>query len=254
MLWYKSWLETRWRFLIGFAVLAIMACGTIYDYLAVQKLMPMARAIEPTGEIGRRIKEAVEIEREFRGFVWLQWFRQNLSQTGTLFAVLLGSGGLLSRSSGGALFTLSLPVTRRELLTARAATGLAEFFALALVPSLLIPLLAPSIGQTYSIVDALVHGLCIFLGGAVFFSLAFLLSTAFDDLWRPLLIACGVGLVLAVVETAAGSAWRGGLFHVMSAESYFRSGAIPWVGMLVATALSAGMLYASTVNIARRDW
>jgi len=254
MLWYKSWLETRWRFLIGFAVLAIMACGTIYDYLAVQKLLPLAPAIEPTGELGRRLKEAVEIEREFRGFVWLQWFRQNLTQTGTLFAVLLGSGGLLSRSSGGALFTLSLPVTRRDLLTTRAAVGLTEFFALALVPSLLIPLLAPSIGQTYSIVDALNHALCIFLGGSVFFSLAFLLSTAFDDLWRPLVVACGIGLVLAVVETAAGSAGRVGLFHVMSGESYFRSGAIPWIGMLVATALSAGMLYASTVNIARRDF
>jgi ABC-2 type transport system permease protein len=254
MLWYKSWLETRWRFLIGFAVLAIMACGTIYDYLAVQKLLPLAPAIEPAGELGRRLKEAVEIEREFRGFVWLQWFRQNLTQTGTLFAVLLGSGGLLSRSSGGALFTLSLPVTRRDLLTTRAAVGLAEFFALALVPSLLIPLLAPSIGQAYSIVDALIHALCIFLGGSVFFSLAVLLSTAFDDLWRPLLVACGIGLVLAVVETAAGSAGRVGLFHVMSGESYFRSGAIPWIGMLAATALSAGMLYASTVNIARRDF
>jgi len=254
MLWYKSWLETRWRFLIGFAVLAIMACGTIYDYLAAQKLMPMARSIEATGEIGRRLKEAVELERDFRGFVWLQWFRQNLTQVGTLFAVLLGSGGLLSRTSGGALFTLSLPVTRRDLLTTRAATGLAEFFALAMVPSLLIPLLAPSIGQTYSFVDALVHGLCVFVGGAVFLSLAVLLSTAFDDLWRPLLIACAVALVLAVVETAAGAAWTVGLFRVMSAESYFRSGAIPWVGMLSAAALSAGMLYASTVSFSQRDF
>ena len=254
MLWYKSWLDTRWRFLIGFGVLLVMACGTVFDYLAVQKLMPMARSIDASSELGRRVKDAVEIQREFRGFVWLQWFRQNLTQAGTLLAVLLGSGGLLSRASGGALFTLSLPVTRRELLTARAATGLAELLALALVPSLLIPLLAPTIGQSYSVLDALVHGFCLFVVAAVFFSLAFLLSTAFDDLWRPLLIACAVAVVLGVIELAAGDRAWFGPFHVMSAESYFRSGSIPWMGLIATTTVTAGMLYTATVSIAQRDF
>jgi hypothetical protein len=167
MLWYKSWLETRWRFLIGLGVLLVMACGTVFDYLAVQKLMPLARSIDVSGEIGRLIKDAVEIQRDFRGFVWLQWFRQNLTQGATLLAVLLGNGGILSRTSGGVLFTLSLPVTRHDLLKTRAVTGLAELAALSLVPSLLIPLMAPSIGQSYSVLDSLVHGVCIFIVGAI---------------------------------------------------------------------------------------
>ena len=29
MLWYKSWLETRWRFLIGFALLTLSAMGCV---------------------------------------------------------------------------------------------------------------------------------------------------------------------------------------------------------------------------------
>ena len=29
MLWYKSWLETRWRFLIGLVLLMLSACGTV---------------------------------------------------------------------------------------------------------------------------------------------------------------------------------------------------------------------------------
>ena len=41
--------------------------------------------------------------------------------------MLLGTGGLLSQAiGGGALFTLSLPVSRERLLGVRAATGLAE--------------------------------------------------------------------------------------------------------------------------------
>jgi len=106
-----------------------------------------------------------------------------------LFAALLGTGGLLAQTAGGgALFTLSLPVSRRRLAGVRAATALAELAILAIVPPLLVPLLSPGVGQAYSLVDALVYGACMFLAGSALFSLAFLLSTVFGDLWRPPLI------------------------------------------------------------------
>ena len=44
------------------------------------------------------IREAVEIQKDFRGFIWYQAFRQNLMQMGVFFAVLLGCGGLLSEA------------------------------------------------------------------------------------------------------------------------------------------------------------
>ena len=254
MLWYKSWLETRSRFLCGLVLLMIVAAGTVFSYPQVLKLLPAARTIDTSGEMGRLIRESVELSREFRGHVWWQWYRQNLVQMGTLFAALLGSGGLLSQTSGGTLFTLSMPVSRSLVLGIRAATGLAEFLILAVVPSLLIPLLAPAIGQSYSAGDALVHGACLFIAGAVFFSLAFLLSTVFSDLWRPLLMTCSVAVVLAVAELALRGLSRHGIFGVMSGEIYFRRGALPWPGLLISAALSAAMLYAATRNIARQDF
>ncbi len=255
MLWYKSWLETRWRFLIGLGLLMIVACGTVFDYLAVEELRPLASTIDTSGEIGRRIRDAVEVQSSYRGFVWWQWFRQSLVQMWTLFAVLLGSGGLLAHTSGGAaLFTLSLPASRNRVVGVRAATGLAELLVLAFVPSLVIPLLSPAIGQSYSVGDTLVHGACLFIAGAVFFSLAFLLSTVFSDLWRPLLIACSVAVVLAVCELAVRELSRFGIFGVMSGEVYFRTGELPWLGLLTSAAVSAAMLYAATRNIARQDF
>ena len=165
----------------------------------------------------------------YRGYVWSQWFRQNMPQTWALFAALLGTGGLISQASGGgALFTLSLPVTRHRLLWVRAATALGELLVLAFVPSLLIPLLSPAVGQTYGIGDVLVHSACLFIAGAMFFSLAFLLSTVFSDVWRPWLIVICVAtlaslfghisrdlsrysLMLAVVKQFAAShrVWMG---------------------------------------------
>ena len=152
------------------------------------------------------------------------------------------------------MFTLSLPATRNRLLGVRAATGLTELLVLALIPSLVLPVLSPSIGQTYGIGDALIHGTCLFIGGAVFFSLTFLLSTVFSDVWRPPLIVLCVAVVLALFEQVFRDVSRHSLFGVMSAEVYFRHGALPWLGLLASAALSVAMLYASARNIARQDF
>jgi ABC-2 type transport system permease protein len=255
MLWYKSWLETRWRFVIGLALLMLSACGTVFTYPQMVKLLPLAQSVDVSGEIGRQVTEAIELARSYRGYVWSQWHRKNLLQLWALFAVLLGSGGLLSQASGGgALYTLSLPATRRRLLGVRAATGLAELLVLAVVPSLLLPVLSPIVGQTYTIGDALIHGACLFIAGAVFFSLAFLLSTVFTGVWPPLLIVLCVATVISFAGLVIPGLSRYTVFPLMSAEVYFRGGGLPWPGLLGSAAVSAALLYAAVLNLARRDF
>jgi hypothetical protein len=254
MLWHKAWRESRWRFLSGLVLLMLLACGIIVDYPAVVKLRPLASSVA-TGDtfIGRAIRDAIETERDFRGFVWWQWVRQNLTLTWTLFAVVLGSGGLLSDGGGRSpLFTLSLPASRERLLAVRAGAGLAELLVLALVPSLLIPLMSPAIGESYSVRAALVHGACMFVAGTAFFSLTLLLSTVFADFWRPLLLACAVAIVLGTVEQALVSPY--GIFRVMSGEAYFRTGHLPWSGLTASAAVSAALLYGAAMNFGQRDF
>jgi ABC-2 type transport system permease protein len=254
MLWYKSWLETRWRFLIGAALLMFSAASMVLFYPELMKLMPLAGSIDAEGEIGRQIKESVALSQSYRGYVWSQWFSRNGLQLGTLFAVLLGSGNPLSQGSGAVLFTLSLPASRNLLLQVRAATALVELLALALVPAVIIPVLSPAVGETYSVASALTHAICFFIAASAFFSLALLLSTVFDDVWRPLLVACSVAAVVAVFEQLLGNDLPYGVFRVMSAEAYFRTGELPWTGLAASAGATLAMLYAATVNIARRDF
>src|SRR5262249_1326455 len=155
--------------------------------------------LQMDGVIGRKVTEAVDLAANYRGYVWSQWFRQNMLQLWALFAVLLGNGELLSQTSGGgALFTLSLPATRNRLLGIRAAAGLAELLRPGLVPSFLLAMHSPAIGQTYSIVAALVHSFCMFIAGTVFFSLTFLLPTFFRHMGGPPMIALCIATALAL--------------------------------------------------------
>jgi hypothetical protein len=255
MLWYKSWLDTRWRFFTGFVLLTCSAVGAVLAYPRLMQLVPLVPPIDTGGELGRRIKEGVELAREYRGYIWSSWFRQTPTELGTLFAVLLGSGGLLSQGfGGGELFTLSLPVSRNRLITVRAVAGLAELLVLALVPSLLIPFVSPAIGESYGVPSAFVHGVCLFVAGAVFFSLAVLLSTFFEDVWRPLLIALSIAIVVGLGESLFRDVSRYGIFGTMSGELYFRSGRLPWAGWLASATATALMLKGAAMNFARRDF
>jgi ABC-type transport system involved in multi-copper enzyme maturation permease subunit len=255
MLWYKSWLETRWRFAIGLALVLCSASVTVLSYPMVLELLPLVPQDDVGGIFARRIREAAELVRDYRGYVWSHWFAQNLSQVWTLFAVVLGTGGLLAQATrGGALFTLSLPVSRARLLGVRAAIGLVELTALALVPSLVLVALSPAIDQSYGVGDALIHSACLLLAGSVFFSLAFLLSTVFGDVWRPLLLALAVAAALVIAEALVPGLSRFSVFRVMSAESYFAGGGVPWLGLLASVGASLAMLAAAVRNIRCRDF
>jgi hypothetical protein len=123
---------------------------------------------------------------------------------------------------------------------------------LALVPSLLIPLLSPAVGEHYAFGDAVVHSVSLFVAGSVFFGLAFVLSAIFDDFWRPMLIACAVALSQMLIPLAGVP--FSGMLPVMSAESYFRTGQVPWVGLAIALTVGLLMIYAAVALVERRDF
>ena len=252
MLWYKAWLETRWRFATGLVLLVLSGCAAVLGYPAAVKVL--SRLPQVDGELGRQISEQAALARDYRGYIWSQWVVQSMRQLWALFAVLLGTGGLLAQAArGGALFTLSLPVSRGRLLGVRAAVALAELLILALVPALEIPLLSPVVGQTYGLADAIVHGTCLFIAGSGLFSFTFLLSTVFSDVWRPPLIVLCIAFLLRFLEQVFGLE-RISLLAVMTAESYFRGNGVPWLGLFAGAAGSAALLYAAARNIARQDF
>ena len=255
MVWYKAWLETRWRFLIGLGLVVLGAMGAVFTYPQVASLVTLGEKVDATTRVGRAVVESAHLSRTYAGYIWSQWFGQNLPQYWTVFALMLGSGGLLTQASrGGALYTLSLPASRNELVWTRAAVSLAELAALAIVPALVLPLMSPAVGQTYALGDALVYGVCLFVGGTVLFSATFLLSTVFSDMWKPFLIVLLVAMFVAVCRQIIPALGSYTPFGVMSAETYFRGGTLPWAGLIVSALVSGVLLIGAARNIARQDF
>jgi hypothetical protein len=115
-------------------------------------------------------------------------------------------------------------------------------------------LAAPAVGYTYALVDSLVHGFQMLMGGAVFYSLALLLATIFEDRWRPIIITLAVAVAgnLCANFFAAGAPFNPAT--VMVGESYFRTGIPAWAGICIWPWVSAAMLYAAMRSNETRDF
>src|SRR5277367_5045964 len=150
MLWYKAWLDTRWRFLIGLALLVSIALGNALSCPWAQAIFEAARHGSASGTLADDINLAAQLSSSFRGYVWDQLIHHNLYYLWTLFAILLAADGPLSQRSG-AIFTLSLPVSRRRLCAVRAAADLSELGLLSFLPLLAVTLAAPVIGHSYAV-------------------------------------------------------------------------------------------------------
>src|SRR5262245_16848450 len=176
MLWRKSWWETRWLFLIGLGAIFLAYALTFGgDYDAANWT---ERLQHNTG--------LSEIERHalnnYQAQTWALWFKMLLNFVWPYYAVIMGTTCLVAGCPrtpfqvAAGLFTFSLPVSRRKVLLWQAAIGFGEMILAALLPSLLLPIIARFHGQWFSWGDTLIYLLLTILGGAVFFFWPFLLT------------------------------------------------------------------------------
>ena len=253
MLWYKAWLETRWRFVIALVLGAGFSAMMVLAYPALKGVqVDVSQIPEPFRKVA---EEGLALTNTYKGYVWSQWFGKNLLNVWTFFAVLIGVGGVVTESSrGSALWTLSLPASRGRLLGVRASVGALELLVLAIVPSLLIPLLSPAVGQSYAFRDVFVYALTVFAAGLVFYGLSLLLSTIYADQLKPVIVGLGIAFGLSLVSLFSERVAAYSVFTVMSGERYFREGALPWTGLAACLALTALMFFLALRVLERRDF
>ena len=155
MLAYKAWRESQVRLLIAAGAL-LWFCG----------LFVLFR----TG-----VREAAQMP--YAQFIAEKIYEGALRNLFVVFVVVLALGGLLhERAQGSAAFTLSLPVTRLRLIAVRAIIGLVEGAALALIPALVVTLLAPVVHETFPVTEALRLSARWLAGGSTLFGASFFWS------------------------------------------------------------------------------
>jgi hypothetical protein len=255
MFWKKGWWETRWLFLIGLAAIFLMYGLTIGggDFDAAR----WAERLQRSANLSESERQALN---NYQGHTWALWFKLLFTFIWADFAVAMGAGCLMTAcpwtpSQGAAgLFTFSLPASRRKVLLSQAAVGFGEMFLFALIPSLLLPIIARFRGQWFSWSDTMIYMLLMIFAGAALFCFAFLLAAILGNWIAAFISAEAVvfALHLPFVGSFGARPWWN-VLGVMAGESYFYQRQIPWLGLLISLTLSAVFIFTAIRIYERRD-
>ncbi len=253
---YRTWLDTRWKLLACLLAIVVgegltLGSPTLPPNWANQVRAALAGTAEASGSGANRLAT-------YEGFLWSLWFKGFLLGTWPIYAAILGSlwnnvfsPGLAGNT--GVLYTLSLPISRRRLFGIGAAAGAFTLLVVAVGPSLLVPVFAWSVGESYSVSQALVHSVMLFVGGLLIFSVSLLLSTLFKSTWLSMFFAVGVVVALwPYRKFTEFPSWN--VYHLMSGETYFLHGHIPWAGLAASLALAFVLFEVSVRLFERRDF
>ncbi len=234
MLWYKAWLETRTRFLIGFVGITVLSSWSIHN----------------------QVKDALPISGISYYYFVLHNCHQLLTFLWIIAMTMLLMGGLVrEKAVGASSFTLALPVSRRRLVWTRIAMGLAESCAMAVVPWAAMFLVEITFGKPLHASQAWMHLAMLLGGGIFFFATSVFSSSLLEGEYTAPMVAFGVMAILAFALNEPPlrdySPW-----HTMFASSLMPQRlrpptGVPWP-MIAGFVVLAGVLLLASVKVVER--
>lgn len=226
MLWYKAWLETRWR--VAF---------TIGSLALIWFTVPSLDA--PPERLWRALQLAA---------VLLYCFA----------ALFLAGAGINSQTTyaatsgfhGSMLFTLSLPVSRRRLFFVRAGLGAIETSAFVGMMAVLTLLRRPEATSAFQFFQ---YGIRAIVCTMAVYALSALLACVLDEMWQ----FGGSCLCLSAVwllQTRSDLVFRFSPLRGMSLLSYPATAPMPWAPVAASVVVSGILLWASVLVLQRKEY
>jgi F0F1-type ATP synthase membrane subunit c/vacuolar-type H+-ATPase subunit K len=233
MLWYKAWLETRWRFafLVG-SILVVWLAPLWISSTGVPPGVPAAK----------------------------QWMGLQLGSVLLYIftAIYLAGSGINSQTlyaatsgfHGSMLFTLSLPVSRRRLLFVRAGLG-------ALLTCILVAIMAGYIllrrPEATSALQSLVYLTRAIVCTMPVYALSVLVACVLDEMWQ-FMSACFVWVAVFLLQARVEVVSRVSPLRGMSLNCYPITAPMPWAPVAVSLVLTGVLLSLSVLVLQRKDY
>jgi hypothetical protein len=220
MLWYKAWLETRFRVL--FAILFVVFPIPLFT-LTQRTLSPSVRP--PLAAL-----------EGIAGFFALYWAIVPLNLAGTGVKTQ-ASARAQKGVHGSMLFTLSMPVSRFQLFATRASLGMLEAAAvLALAPAVMW-FTFPGLRALFTGSSLFEYWLTIAICVSPFYGLNLLLSALFDDSFQNWIGIFSVVLLYGALASLRVPASLN-IFRAMGQNSPLFTHSLPWGTMGIALSVA----------------
>lgn len=261
MLLYKAWIETRVRFFAGLIAAAIVCIYNIHSHAWLVAMWAQDWQ-NPKGYHFSWMPLGI---RDYGWYLWHYLYNNYLQQVWALFAILFAFGGLIrEKSSGTALFSLGLPVSRRCWLFTRLAVVLLESIALGLFAVVVVVIGSAVIHQTYSLSQVLLHTALMVAAGVFMIAFGNLCYTLFPGNYLSLILTLVLlGAPYLLLQTYmqhlryfGRTTWLGyfDFAHAMAGPWQLSWTTAPWITLLVTWMLTALFLWAAAAHGDRVDY
>jgi hypothetical protein len=185
------------------------------------------------------------------------WYSKYVTVLAALVAVMFAGSGINAQSSWGFMrgfhpsmyFLLSLPISRRQALLARAATGMLLAF-LNVLASIVLYALPMHVGRAH----ALSSIFFISLGAFAMFGIATFLSTLFDEVVTSSL---AIGAVAGMFGAWSALNWtkvKLDPMTIISGQQLAQTGHVNWVAVIFLLATGALFLLAALWVVERKEY
>lgn len=234
MLWYKGWLETKFKllFTLGFACIILLLQYSVRN------------ATTAPGH-----KSPLFATVLFSNPVLVM-----------MICALLAGAGIVTQPSfqatkglhGSTLFTVSLPVSRLRLLAVRASIGWLEGVVVIAMLCCGMWLVSPPLRAVATSVEMFQYGATLIACGSMLYFLSVLLATFLDDQWRvwcTMIVSAVLWWLSSHISHIPIPAFAD-IFRAMGKGSPLIAHTVPWTAMAFSLGVAA-MLFFAALKIAQ---
>lgn len=199
------------------------------------------------------LAEALELLRDFPTFLWSQWYAKTGLQVGSLAAIILGAGSLAREfETGTAQFLLSRPVTRAEVVAAKALAAGAHLAGMVVLSTAAALAGAALAGKSFPLTWALAFSVANLAGFWVVLGLATLAS----GITREVLKAAGLATAVAMLLSVPGlfrATRELSVFFWMRGGGFVAGTPFPWLAVVIMLGAATGLFFLVHRLVARTD-
>jgi len=232
-LWQKELIAARFRSSVGLLILMVMAVVIALLYDTTVRLLQSA-------PIPENFRGQVELLKDYRFWIWSQWFGKNFLQIGAVLAVVYGAGIISSEVSQKTIhFLLAKPIRRQDIFTIKYVVNMVYLVLVAVVSTIVLYIAVIAGGHSLPDIRLAEHTIIAIAGMGVIFSISAFFSTIFDQTVKSIVVSGAAALVLAVPGLFPALA-KYSLYYQMAGVDIFGGKGFPWIPLAVLVVVTIG--------------
>ena len=243
-IFYKEWIESRWRLVTGTIVLTALSLFNVIIYPWVQTLMTpeMAHLME---SMMRQLMPFINVPPlepvfdSWNTYLYGSWVSKTLYQTMTIYILVAAAPLFAGEENRGTLqFLLSKPISTFKIVSAKYIVNVMEIILIALISTFILYPASLIMGESF---DAALFALGLIQaipGFVMLFSIALFISTLFKDSIKAL-AASAIGFAILSAPSFLPDYSHLSVFRILQGLNLLENEGVIWSAAAIFVFISA---------------